>query len=198
MRPSGRRALPWFLALSLALALALWGHLARGPRPPAQPARKLPAAPAALKPPGLEFEKTRLKVHDPRTGRVVWELTLEKAESSAASGEAWLSGVAAVYHNLDGTESRLSAGRGRLEAGGKALVFDGEVVLSATNGGRLKAGLLRWEAGREEFRASGAPGGAVSFTRGPTVLTAPEIVGDMALKKVRATGGVRLSGGQGR
>jgi hypothetical protein len=125
---------------------------------------------------------------------VAWELTLGQAEAATETGEVWLSGIEAVYHNPDGRLSRLTAGRGHLEPGGQALVFTERVTLSATNGGRLEAETLRWEAGREEFRAVGPPGGQVVLTRGSTVLRAAELRGDLALQRVRAAGGVRLSG----
>ncbi len=147
--------------------------------------------------PGFEFQATRLRVIDPSTGRVAWELSLAQAESATGTGEVWLTGVEAAYYNSDGTVTRLTAEKGLLESGSQALVFNGGVTLSASNGGSLKAETLRWEAGREEFRATGAAGRQVTFTRGLTTLQAPEIQGDLALKRVRATGGVRFSGGQG-
>lgn len=193
-----RRALPWVLALGGALALAaLWYLVQSGSWRPRQPVRP-DASPRSttVKPPGLEFRGTRLKVIDPRKGRVAWELTLERAESAGETGEVWLDGIEAAYYNPDGTVTRLSARKGHLEPGGRGLVFTGEVRLSAGDGGLL-AETLRWEAGREEFRATGPPGGQVVFTRGTMVLRAPELQGDLALKRVRATGGVRLRGMRG-
>jgi LPS export ABC transporter protein LptC len=133
---------------------------------------------------------------DPRTGRTVWEISLAKAETASNTGETWLSEISAVYHNPDGTTSRLTSGQAHLAPDGKVLEFSGQVRLSATNGGALSAGTLRWESGKERFVAQAAAGGQVSFQRGGTTLRAPEFQGDMTLKKVRATGGAQLTGGE--
>ncbi|MGE5553950.1 MAG: LPS export ABC transporter periplasmic protein LptC [Betaproteobacteria bacterium] len=199
MRLSGRRALPWLLALGVALALtALW-YLVQAdsarPRRPVQ-RRAAPRSTAEMAP-GFEFQGTRLKVIDPRTGQVAWELTLARAETATETGEVWLDGIEAVYHNPDATVTSLTASAGHLEPGARALVLSGKVKLFATNGGSLEAETLRWEAGRPEFRATGPPGGQVVFTRGTTVLRAQEIRGDLALKRVWAVGGVRLSRSEG-
>lgn len=143
--------------------------------------------------PGFELKGTRLKVMDPVSGRTAWELTLSEAEL-AESGAAQLSGVAAVYHNEDGTTSSLSARQGSLDANQQSLVFSGEVRLTAPNGSQLQAAELRWEAGQSGFVAKAPAGGQVTLTRGTSVLRAGELRGDLALKKVKATGGVRLSG----
>lgn len=204
MRPSGRRVLPWLLLAGLTLAVGLAGYViqkdrSRTDRPAGRTPVPGPAAGQAEtpKPPGLQLAGTKLRVHDPRAGRVVWDLALDEAESATDTGEAWFSGVSAVYHNPDGTVSRLSSGKAHLEPGGEALVFTGEVELTAANGGRLSAGTLRWEAGREDFQALDPAGGLVRFIRGGTALEAREFRGDMALKKVWATGGVRFTGGDG-
>lgn len=183
------------MAVGLVLALVAGRSLLRTVLQARPAAPRKPVAPSGpRKEPGFEFQGTRLKVVDPRSGRLVWEISLDQAESVAATGETWLKGIAAEYHNLDGSVSRLSSGTAHLAAGGAALDFSGEVRLSATNGGTVTAGTLHWEAGKEEFRALGAEEKEVRFTRGGTALKAPEIRGDMALKKVQATGGVRFSG----
>lgn len=198
MGPSQRRALAWVAgAVALALGLVLYFSGGRVVRPlprRAKPAALQPSGPAASTEPGLDFRSTELRVIDPRQGRVAWELKLSRAVSTDTTGEAWLTGVKAVYHNPDGTDSRLSAEKAHLEPGGAALVFTGAVELSAANGGRLTAATLRWEAGGEEFQALGENGTTVDFDRGETKLKAPEIRGDLALKKVKAAGGVRLFG----
>lgn len=198
MGPSRQRALAWAAgAVALALGLFFWvgsGQPGRSLPRRAKPAVERPSGPAASPAPGLDFRSTELRVIDPQKGRVAWELTLNRAVSASETGEAWFTGVRAVYHNLDGTDSRLSADQAHLEAGGAALVFTGAVELSAANGGKLAAGTLRWEAGREEFQALGEKGTTVDFRRGATTLRAPEIRGDLALRKVKAVGGVRLFG----
>ena len=202
MRPSGRRWLLWLLLFAALLAAVLAGYAVlvgsppgrRPAKPQSQTESRPLSSPAPLKPPGLELQGTRLRVIDPRTGRAAWELTLTRAEAATETGEVWLTGIKAAYHNPDGSLSRLSAARGHLEAGGRALVLTGQVRLAAENGGSLSSEELRWDAGQEEFVATAASGGEVTFTRGESVLRAKEIRGDLALKKVRASGGVRLSG----
>lgn len=202
MRPSGRRWLLWLLLFAVLLVAVLAGYAALVAFPPGRrPAKPqprtgshpLPSA-APPKPPGVELQSTRLRVIDPRSGRVAWELTLTRADAATETGEVWLTGIQAVYHNPDGSLSRLAADRGHLEPGGQALVLSGRVRLSAENGGVLRSDALRWDAGREECVATANPGGEVVFTRGETVLRAKEVRTDLALKKVRASGGVRLSG----
>jgi LPS export ABC transporter protein LptC len=154
------------------------------------------AAPGPPKPPGFEFQATRLKVMDPRTGRAVWEISLAKAETASETGETWLTGISASYHNPDGTTSSLTSGRAHLGPDGRVLEFSGQVRLSAPNGGALSSETLRWESGTEQFTARAAAGGQVSFQRDGTALRAPEFQGDMALKRVRAAGGAKLTGGE--
>lgn len=196
------------LVVAAACALAWFGvgsrdrRLGDGPATPRRPvpgraagaAKPHPARPTTQPaPPGVELKGTKLKVIDPVAGRVAWELTLASAELSD-SGEARLRGVAAVYHNEDGTTSALSARQASLDAGQKSLVFSGSVRLAAPNGSELRAAELRWDAGQAGFVARGQAGGPVTLIRGTSVLRAAELRGDLALKKVKATGGVRLSG----
>ena len=172
-------------ALVLFLAFGVWYFVKDEPLPIKQPTAEVGTNPSA----NMTFAGS--SIVEEKDGKRLWELSAEKIEVDPNTKTIYLHNLKALFYQPAGGTVEMIAHQGSLDSTTKNITMDGEIIATASDGSRLKAANLRYNA--KENRIYGA--GGVTVTKEDTVLTGDAIESDTNLAKVKISGNAKVTKG---
>lgn len=152
---------------------------------PTASATVVPASPGSALPPAA-LEEARISG---AAGDVRWDLAASSVEVNAAEGQATLTAVTARFYERGALVLTLSAPRAVYRTASRDVVLSGGVRARGAQGRALDAARVEWVAGRRLIIATGS----VRYVQEQMTVHADRLESDVALRKTRLTGRIRVT-----